>query len=87
MAARLLGVGVSMPMPPIGVAPGVMAARPMPMPMAGVAAGPADGVCPSGVSSHRERPFLGVGVTPMAGVSPPAQPLGVAPISPCTASR
>mmetsp|Transcript_62066 Transcript_62066/g.196242 ORF Transcript_62066/g.196242 Transcript_62066/m.196242 type:complete len:261 (-) Transcript_62066:350-1132(-) len=63
-----LGVGVSIPIPPIGVAPGVM-----PPNMEGVAP-PTEGVADpmdTGVSSHRDRVRLGVGVTPM----PPA--LGV----------
>ena len=82
MGARLLGEGVIMSRPPMGVAPGVMPGIP---PMAGVAAGPGVAPTPIGVSSHRDRPFLGVGVAPGAGVSPPAQPLGVASGAACAA--
>jgi len=75
-----LGEGVSMPaaMPGVmrGVAPGVMDGV---APIIGVA----EGATPIGVSSHRDLCFLGV--APMPGVSPPAQP-GVAAPSTCTAS-
>ena len=82
MGARLLGEGVIMSRPPMGVAPGVMAGMP---PMAGVAPGPGVAATPMGVSSQRDRPFLGVGVAPGAGVSPPPQPLGVASGATCAA--
>ena len=67
-----------MSMPPMGVGMGVA-----PNPIMGVApyAGAAAGVAPrpdaAGVSSHLDLPFFGVGVAPMAGVSPGAYP-GVA---------
>lgn len=73
-----LGEGVSIPaaMPGVirGVAPGVV-------PIIGVAPimGVADGATPMGVSSQRDRCFLGV--APRPGVSPPAHPPGVAPPS------
>lgn len=71
-----LGEGVSMPaaIPGVikGVAPGVMDG--VAPPIIGVAEGPT----PMGVSSQRDRCFLGM--PPTAGVSPPAQP-GVAPPS------
>ena len=80
---NMLGLGVGMSMAPMGVAPGViMGVAPIP----GVAAGVAPRFpAPAGVSSHRERPRLGVGVAPTAGVSPGAQP-GVAAPSTCTTS-
>lgn len=58
-----------------GVAPGVMDGV---APIIGVA----EGATPIGVSSQRDLCFLGV--APMPGVSPPAQP-GVAPPSTCKA--
>ena len=56
-----------------GVVPGVMDGV---APIIGVA----EGATPIGVSSQRDLCFLGV--APMPGVSPPAQP-GVAPPSTC----
>lgn len=79
-----LGEGVSMPaaMPGVmsGVAPGVA-------PIIGVAPimGVAEGATPMGVSSQRDRCFLGV--APRPGVSPPAHPPGVAPPSTCKETR
>lgn len=84
--ARLLGEGVGMSMPPMGVARGVMptmgvcpgmgVAPPRPMPMPG----------PAGVSSQRDLPRLLPGVAETAGVSPGAHP-GVALPSACMAVR
>mmetsp|Transcript_31998 Transcript_31998/g.80824 ORF Transcript_31998/g.80824 Transcript_31998/m.80824 type:complete len:221 (+) Transcript_31998:2961-3623(+) len=79
LGCTLDGMGVSMPRPPMGVAPTIGVAPTMGVaPTIGVAAS-AD---TAGVSSQRERGFLPTtGVAPMPGVASHCPPAGVAPLS------